>query len=506
MYCRHCGTQIPENGRFCPSCGAPTDNAAGGSTAGTSGSGAQNPGGQGGFQQQWSDLGGGIKDAAENVKDEFEHVGDEWEATGEEFRQNREEFHQNVHDAGARAEQAADDLKKNWREYLTPGNIELVAAIALIFPFALAVISLVVSFVGNLLPLLGFLTGIVSVLLRIVFLICSALGVGAGIYTVAMNAEKQTTWGWIALVGDVVAFVSVLCLVFQWGIAGDILLVIALLYGIVLVGHVLIRGLGIETQPEVAEDLKSYKTFYDNYQATHPNDRQSEEERIANDPQASYFDGTGWSCFGYNLLILFVGGITCGIAMPWMLCKKYKWQKQHTVINGRRLDFNGTGASLLGHWLLWELLTAITCGIYGFFLYVALKKWEMKHTYYADEPLTLQEGTHSTFDGNSFEFFLYELLADLIILVTCCIGLPWALNIIYKWEAKHEVICRDHMRYDGSALGLFMQSIIAILLSLITCGIYASWGEVRIMKYQYRHYRVASQAEIEHDEYYSMDV
>ena len=62
----------------------------------------------------------------------------------------------------------------------------------------------------------------------------------------------------------------------------------------------------------------------------------------------------------------------------------YRWETEHTVINGRRLKFEGTGGSLFGQWIKWMLLSIITCGIYSFWVQIKLKKWQVKHTHFAN--------------------------------------------------------------------------------------------------------------------------
>ena len=98
----------------------------------------------------------------------------------------------------------------------------------------------------------------------------------------------------------------------------------------------------------------------------------------------SYFDGgllqlIGWQIFG-GLVTLF----TLGICYPWAICMIYRWETNHTVINGHRLKFTGTAMQLFGSWIKWLLLTIITCGIYGFWLNIKLKQWKTKHTEFAN--------------------------------------------------------------------------------------------------------------------------
>ena len=104
----------------------------------------------------------------------------------------------------------------------------------------------------------------------------------------------------------------------------------------------------------------------------------------------SYFDGGFWALFGWSLLGGIVLTITIGIALPWVYCWIVRWRTNHTVVDGKRLQFNGTGGSLFGHfilrgWLLGIILTPLTLGIYPFYYFaVSLRKWEIKHTNFSN--------------------------------------------------------------------------------------------------------------------------
>lgn len=96
----------------------------------------------------------------------------------------------------------------------------------------------------------------------------------------------------------------------------------------------------------------------------------------------SYFDGGLFELILYRLVGILITTLTLGIAYPWALCLVYRWETEHTVIQGRRLGFNGSAMSLFAHWIKWLLLTIITFGIYSFWLRIALTKWKTKHTYF----------------------------------------------------------------------------------------------------------------------------
>lgn len=96
----------------------------------------------------------------------------------------------------------------------------------------------------------------------------------------------------------------------------------------------------------------------------------------------SYFDGGLLQFIGYKILGFLVTVCTLGICYPWSVTIIYKWEIEHTIINGRRLRFDGTALQLFGNWLKWWLLTAITLGIYGFWVFIKVRQWKTKHTYF----------------------------------------------------------------------------------------------------------------------------
>jgi len=97
----------------------------------------------------------------------------------------------------------------------------------------------------------------------------------------------------------------------------------------------------------------------------------------------SYFDGGLLSFIGWNILGFLITVFTLGICFPWALCMVYGWKINHTVINGKRLEFNGSAFGLFGLWIKWLILCIITIGIYSFWVFISLEKWKVKHTRFA---------------------------------------------------------------------------------------------------------------------------
>lgn len=101
----------------------------------------------------------------------------------------------------------------------------------------------------------------------------------------------------------------------------------------------------------------------------------------------SYFDG---GLFGYIVRVL-LGGllsfVTLGLGAPWAIVMIYRWEIEHTVVDGYRLQFSGTGGGLFMQWLKWWFLTLITLGIYGFWVHIKLLDWKACHTTFTNDYL-----------------------------------------------------------------------------------------------------------------------
>lgn len=470
MFCVHCGKEIDNDSRFCPYCG-----------------GEQPPAPQAG-----PSVGDFLGNAGQSLGNEIDNAINEVK-NSDEARVIKE----TVSEAGKKAE----DIKKNWRDYLTLENMELAAPVLLLMPLIMGIIKMVLFRVLGIflfIPVIGVVFKVIFGLVKLIFVIAAGAGLGAVGYILYKKPEKRTPFGFVALGASVLSFVSCLGMFFNWKYVTVIFGLLSLAWGLESIARVVLGKKGMESQPDVQADIDAYKSFYAEMKDKY--NREKEKDRAAM-PQGtdangnavpavmsqnnSYFDGEGTELLGLLVLTAILGSVTCGIATPWMLCKVFKWRKTHTVIDGRRLDFNGNGESLLGHWILWEILTVVTCGIYSFFLVVALRKWEMQHTFYADDPTSV-----GSFDGNSFQFFGYGLLQTLLIVLTCSIATPWTITMIEKWQMKHSIVGADRMYYDGTGLGLFGQYIICGILSTITCGIYTPWAIVRLDKYLFSHVHV----------------
>ncbi|SFB81769.1 DUF898 family protein [Butyrivibrio sp. YAB3001] len=461
MYCIHCGKEISDGSKFCKYCGGklPEGNA---------------PKLDNIIDNAGDDIGNGIDEAVNDLKNAINGS------------------NKAISNTVKQTEPHVSNMHHNWKDYLTPDNMERLAALVLVLPLFMFVVNAVLTTVFRIfipIPFIGKLFMLISRLVRLVFVLASAAGVAGIAYILVNNESKRNMWSYITAGGVALSFLSCYGIMHRWKFVPVLFGLVSLVYGIDCISRVILQGKGIESEPVVNQDLETYKTWYENYKIEHlsnkDNTPKSDINNVPSNRNDSYFDGSGLSLLGLYILTSIVCTITCGLAAPWMICKILRWRKSHTVIDGKRLEFNGTGGSLFGHWIIWEILSIITCGIYSFFVHVALKKWEMEHTTYQDQTVCA-----GSFDGNSFQYFGYGLLQLLLLVITCGLAAPWTITMIQKWEMKHTSIGADRLKYEGSALGLLGQYIIIFILSVITCGIYSPWGTVRLNKYIYSHTHV----------------
>ncbi len=96
----------------------------------------------------------------------------------------------------------------------------------------------------------------------------------------------------------------------------------------------------------------------------------------------SHFDGTFWEYLGEGIIEALIVTFTLGLATPYVICRSYRWQLEHQLIDGQRLVFDGKAGQLFGTWIKWCLLTIITFGIYGLWLPIKKQKWLTSHTHF----------------------------------------------------------------------------------------------------------------------------
>ncbi len=97
----------------------------------------------------------------------------------------------------------------------------------------------------------------------------------------------------------------------------------------------------------------------------------------------SYFDGGLLELIFLRIVGYLITVCTLGICYPFAVCLIYKWEVEHTVVEGRRLKFTGSAIGLFGNWIKLLLLIFITFGIYSFWVSIFIRKWKAKNTIFA---------------------------------------------------------------------------------------------------------------------------
>ena len=93
----------------------------------------------------------------------------------------------------------------------------------------------------------------------------------------------------------------------------------------------------------------------------------------------------------------------------------------------------------------------------------------------------------SYFDGGLLQLIGWQILGGLVTVLTLGICYPWAICMIYRWEAKHTVINGRRLKFNGTAMQLFGNWIKWILLTIITLGIYSFWLNIKLIQWKNKH-------------------
>ena len=93
----------------------------------------------------------------------------------------------------------------------------------------------------------------------------------------------------------------------------------------------------------------------------------------------------------------------------------------------------------------------------------------------------------SYFDGGLLQLIGWQILGGLVTALTLGICYPWAICMIYSWEAKHTVINGRRLKFNGTAVQLFGNWIKWLLLTIITLGIYSFWLNIKLIQWKTKH-------------------
>lgn len=142
-------------------------------------------------------------------------------------------------------------------------------------------------------------------------------------------------------------------------------------------------------------------------------------------PQTSSFDGTLWQMIGWQIACWAITLITFGIAYPWGACLLFRWETEHTTINGKRLKFTGTGGSLF------FLYLKLYLGLAGILIAFSVLGILLTPTGGGIGAIYALTGT-------------FSVIMALFLLVVLCLYGPYVLLRIKRWRVEHtEFLHRD---------------------------------------------------------------
>lgn len=93
----------------------------------------------------------------------------------------------------------------------------------------------------------------------------------------------------------------------------------------------------------------------------------------------------------------------------------------------------------------------------------------------------------SYYDGKKLVKFFMMLGLSLLCLITVFIAVPWAVTMVYRYDAKHTVISGYRLGFDGTGRQLFGRYILWLFLTIITATIFLFWLTHFIKKWRIKH-------------------
>ena len=98
----------------------------------------------------------------------------------------------------------------------------------------------------------------------------------------------------------------------------------------------------------------------------------------------------------------------------------------------------------------------------------------------------------SYFDGKLLQLVCWQILGGIITGITLGFCYPWAVCMIYRWEAKHTVINGHRLKFNGKAAQLFGNWVKWFLLTIITLSIYSFWLNIKLKQWKTKHTEFAN--------------
>lgn len=150
----------------------------------------------------------------------------------------------------------------------------------------------------------------------------------------------------------------------------------------------------------------------------------------------STFDGSTIIEFFIKIGITILTILSFGLAFWFLVCAYERWNKKHTVYDGKRLIFKGDAKSLFLNHLLWILLTILTLGIYAFVVGKKAQQFIARNTHVQNR----RNDNKSDWNASIVSLFFITLAKHVLSLIS--IGLlNTAYEIcVYKYKIEHTII------------------------------------------------------------------
>lgn len=193
----------------------------------------------------------------------------------------------------------------------------------------------------------------------------------------------------------------------------------------------------------------------------------------------STFDGSTIAEFFIKVGIIILTISTFGLAFWYLVCAYERWNKKHTVYDGKRLIFEGNAKSLFLLHLLWILLTILTLGIYSFVIGKKAKQFIARNTH-VQKTRTVKKSERI---GSIISLFFINLAKYFLSIIS--IGLlNTAYEIhVYKYDIEHTIIDGRKLRFDGKTKDVFKIRIKRLFFGILTLGIYLLFNRFKFKRW-----------------------
>lgn len=218
------------------------------------------------------------------------------------------------------------------------------------------------------------------------------------------------------------------------------------------------------------------------------------EKKVEEIRTDSYFDGKLIELIGWNFLRYLITIVTLGIAAPWAECMIFRYKINHTILNGKRMNFIGRGGDYFVEKFKWIFFTIITLGIYAFWIPIKKKKWIISNIHFNDEAYVLGE---SFFDGKLIQLIGINILCNFLNIVSFGILFPFTICLKLRWISKHTIINRKKIVFAGTGFSLLGNYLLWLFLTFITFGIFGWWLGIKIIKWDVKNSHIKTTNEVE---------